>query len=60
MKVQMLYSRNTTIRMRIHKTCRNIMNNNIRTSMNEGTHFFIKIYNHTLFSKGLMLVVCER
>ena len=29
--------------------------------MNERTHFFIKKYiSHTLFSKGLMLVVCER
>ena len=31
------------------------------TSINEWTHFFTKIYNsHTLFSKGLMSVVCER
>ena len=30
------------------------------TSMNERTHFFINIYiSHTLFSKGLMLVVWE-
>ncbi len=28
--------------------------------MNERTHFFIKYISHTLFSKGLMLVVCER
>ena len=29
--------------------------------MNEWTHFFIKIYiSHILFSKGLMLVGCER
>ena len=32
----------------------NIINNNIRTSINEQTHFFIKKYtSHTLFSKGL-------
>ena len=30
------------------------------TSMNERTHFFIKIISLTLFSKGLMLVVCDR
>ena len=34
--------------------------NTMTTSMNERTHFFIKITFHTLFSKGLMLVVYER
>ena len=34
---------------------------NLRTSMNERTHFFIKIYiSHTLFSKGLMFLLCVR
>ena len=29
--------------------------------MNERTHFFIKIYiSHTLFSKGLMVLLCAR
>ena len=28
--------------------------------MNERTQFFIKYISHNLFSKGLMLVVCER
>ena len=46
-------------------TCTNISGNiikhNLQTSMNERTHFFIKIcISHTLFSKWLMLVVCER
>ena len=27
--------------------------------MNEQTHLFIKYPSHTLFSKGLMLVVCD-
>ena len=43
---------------------RNIKKHNLRTSMNERTHFFIKIYlSHFILervAKGLMLVVCER
>ena len=39
----------------------NIIKHNLRTSMNERTHFFIKIYiSHTLFSKGLMFLWCLR
>ena len=50
----MLYSRNTNI-------SGNIIKHNLRTSMNERTHFFIKIYiSHTLFSKGLTLLWCVR
>ena len=31
------------------------------TNFNERTHFFIKIYvSHTLFSRGLMFLSCER
>ena len=37
-----------------------MIKHNIRTSMNEQTHFFMRNIYHTLFSKGLMLVVCER
>ena len=34
-----------------------IIKHNLRTSMNERTQFFIKIYtSHTLFSKGLMFL----
>ena len=39
----------------------NIVNNNIRTSMNERTNALLyKNILLTLYSKGLMLVVCER
>ncbi len=35
-----------------------VLYSHLRNSMNERTHFFIKKYiSHTLFSKGLMLVV---
>ena len=45
----------------IHIQSGNIIKHNLRTSMNERTHFFIKIYiSHTLFSKGLMLLWCAR
>ena len=46
----MLYNRNTNI-------SENIIKHILRTSMNERTHFFIKIcISHTLFSKGLMFL----
>ena len=42
-------------------TSGNIIRHNLRTSMNEWIHFFIKIsISHTLFSKGLMLLWCVR
>ena len=51
-----LYGRNTNINI-----SRNIIKHNLRTSLNERTHFFIKIsISHTLFSKGLMLLWCVR
>ncbi len=55
MKMKVLYSRHTNI-------SRNIIKHNIRTSMNErmNTLLYKNIISHTLFSKGLMLVVCER
>ena len=47
-----MYSRNTNISGNKH---------NLRTSMNERTHFFIKIYiSHALFLKGLMFLWCVR
>ena len=40
---------------------RNIIKHNLQTSMNDWTHFFIKIYiSHTLFSKGLIFLWCVR
>ena len=37
------------------------LNNDLRTLMNERTHFFIKMcISHTLFSKGLMFLWCVR
>ena len=52
--VQLLYSRHTN-------TSGNIIKHNLRISMNERTHFFIKIcISHTLFSKGLMFMWCVR
>ena len=47
-----LYSRNTNI-------SRNIIKHNVRTSMNQRTHFFSKYISHTLFSKGWCLL-CVR
>ena len=41
--------------------CIPIIIHNLWTSMNERTHLFIKIYvyiSHTLFSKGLMFLLC--
>ena len=42
----------------------NILKHNLRTSMNERTHFFIKIYLSRFIlekvAKGLMLIMCER
>ena len=39
----------------------NIIQHNLRTSMNELTHFFVKIcISHTLFSKGLVFLWCLR
>ena len=36
-------------------------NIDLRNSVNERTHFFIKIcISHTLFSKGLIFLLCER
>ena len=50
----MLYSRNTNI-------SRNIIKHNLRTSMNERTHFFIKIYlSHFILERVDVSVVCER
>ena len=38
-----------------------MIKHNLRTSMNEQTHFFIKIsISHTSFSKGLMFLWCVR
>ena len=53
--VPMLYSRNTNTNI-----SGNIIKHNLRTSMNERTHFFIKYISHTLFSKGLMFLWCVR
>ena len=52
-KIILLYSRNTNI-------SRNIIKHNIRTSMNERTYFFIKIYLSHFILKRVMFVVCER
>ena len=49
----MLYRRNTNI-------SRNIIKHNIRTSMNERIHFFIKIYLSHFILERVMFVVCER
>ena len=49
----MFYSRNIDI-------SRNIIKHNIRTSMNERTHFFIKIYLSHFIHERVMFVVCER
>ena len=49
----LLYSRNTNI-------SRNIIKHNIRTSMNERTHFIIKIYLSHLILERVMFVVSER
>ena len=50
----LLYSRNTNI-------SGNIINHNLRTSMNERTHFFIKIYlSHFILERVDVSVVCER
>ena len=39
----------------------NIIKHNLRISMNERTHVFIKIcISYTLFSKGLMFLLCVR
>ena len=55
----LLYSRNTnTIGNRIRVRVRV---NNLRTSMNYRTHFFMKIcISHTLFLKGLMFLWCVK
>ena len=50
----MLYSRNKNI-------SRNIIKHNLRTSMNERTHFFIKIYlSHFILERFDVSVVCVR
>ena len=49
----LLYSRNTNI-------SGNIIKHNLRTSMNERTHFFIKIYlSHFILKRVDVSVVCE-
>ena len=54
MLLHKLYSLNTNI-------SGNIIKHNLRTSMNERTHFFIKIcISHTLFSNGLMFPWCVK
>ena len=51
---QMLYIRNTNI-------SRNLIKHNLRTSMNERTHFFIKIYlSHFILERVDVSVVYER
>ena len=45
--------------MYIYPYLRKQSTDDIRTSMNERTHFFIKYISHTLFSKGLMFL-CVR
>ena len=49
----LLYSHNTNI-------SRDIIKHNIRTSMNERTHFFIKIYLSHFILEKVMFVVCGR
>ena len=50
----LLYSRNINI-------SENIIKHNLRTSMNERTHFFIKIYlSHFILERIVVSVVCER
>ena len=52
--LKLLYSRNTKINI-----SGNIIKDYLRTSINEETHFFIKIcISHTLFLKGLMFLWC--
>ena len=56
----MLYSHLYTCTYTYTNICRNIIIDHDDFN-NERIHFFTKIYNsHTLFSKGLMSVVCER
>ena len=51
---KLLYSRNTNI-------SGNMIKHNLRTSMNERTHFFIKIYlSHFILERVDVSVVCER
>ena len=52
--MHLLYIRNTNING-------NIIKHNLRTSMNERTHFIIKMcISHTSFSKGLMFLWCVK
>ena len=52
--VCVLYSRNTNI-------SGNMIKHYLRTSMNEQTHFFIKIYlSHFILERVDVSVVCER
>ena len=53
MVIHLLYSRNTNI-------SRNIIKHNVRTSINERIHFFIKIYLSHFIHERVMFVVCER
>ena len=44
----------------IYKYMQNIIKHNIRTSMNERTHFFIKIYLSHFILERVMFLVCKR